>query len=245
MLPSSPTRSLQPAQFTRPPTHLRSSSAFDAAAPNSTPSRPAAPQHLSSRCPALSSEPSAPLLVCIAGAALELMGVQRSVPRPRAPPRPTAPSTPPEDGPCASRIARARSRTGIARTASPKTFPPARRNELPNNARRVCIHDPAPPNLTSAMPGSFLFLDPRISYDGLRSDFDGDDDLLSHLESRLDYHFELYYASKAPSAQPAHVPEPSSLKANGSPPKDFTARYRLKERAVVDELRGRPVPCIY
>jgi hypothetical protein len=86
---------------------------------NSTPSRPAAPQHLSSRCPALqASHPPRSLfasrvLRCVERLDVtevylhlfrisELMGVQRSVPRPRAPPRPTAPSTPPEDGLCAS-----------------------------------------------------------------------------------------------------------------------------------------------
>ncbi|KAJ7076713.1 hypothetical protein C8R44DRAFT_896511 [Mycena epipterygia] len=46
-------------------------------------------------------------------------------------------------------------------------------------------------------------LDPRISYDRLRADFEGDEDLLDHLKSakdRLDYHFRLYYDHKMPHA---------------------------------------------
>ncbi|KAJ6613889.1 hypothetical protein B0H10DRAFT_1951159 [Mycena sp. CBHHK59/15] len=82
-------------------------------------------------------------------------------------------------------------------------------------------------------------LDPRISYDGLCADFEGDDDLLDHLKSakdRLDYHFRLYYADRMPARAP-NLPEPSASKQKGSPQKDFTAHYRVKDRAVIDELQ--------
>ncbi|KAJ6561641.1 hypothetical protein B0H19DRAFT_1233584 [Mycena capillaripes] len=47
-------------------------------------------------------------------------------------------------------------------------------------------------------------LDPRISYDGLRADFEGDDDLIDHLKSskdRLESHFHMHYANKKSPAR--------------------------------------------
>ncbi|KAJ7605042.1 hypothetical protein DFH06DRAFT_1068052, partial [Mycena polygramma] len=44
-------------------------------------------------------------------------------------------------------------------------------------------------------------IDPRISYEGLRSDFEGDDELTDHFKAaaaRLDYHFKTHYANKTP-----------------------------------------------
>jgi hypothetical protein len=62
---------------------------------------------------------------------------------------------------------------------------------------------------------------------------------LDHLKSakdRLDYHFRLYYANKTPVRQ-SQRPELSSFQQKGSPQKDFAARYRVKDRAVIDELQ--------
>jgi hypothetical protein len=84
-----------------------------------------------------------------------------------------------------------------------------------------------------------LVLDPRISYDGLRADFEGDTDLLDHLRSakdRLNYYFQQNYANRTPSRQ-VHVLEMSSSQQKGSPQKDFAARYRVKDREVIDELQ--------
>ena len=88
-------------------------------------------------------------------------------------------------------------------------------------------------------PKSFAVLDPRISYDGLRTNFGGDEDFLDHLKSakdRLEYHYQLYYANKTPARLP-QLPEASSSQQKGSPQKDFAARYRLQERALIDELQ--------
>ncbi|KAJ7077943.1 hypothetical protein C8R44DRAFT_755024 [Mycena epipterygia] len=61
-------------------------------------------------------------------------------------------------------------------------------------------------------------------------------DHLKSAKDRLDYHFRLYYADKTPVRAP-NFPEPSASQQKGSPQKDFAARYRLKDRTVIDELQ--------
>lgn len=85
-------------------------------------------------------------------------------------------------------------------------------------------------------------LDPRISYEGLKADFSSDPDLLDHLEdmrSQLNSHFQAKYAGKFnPKRATAPAPSTSSFThPKGSPQKDFTARYRLQQRTVIDELQ--------
>jgi hypothetical protein len=89
---------------------------------------------------------------------------------------------------------------------------------------------------------SNLVLDPRISYEGLKADFEHDEELLDGLEaakSKLETHFRLHYADKvAPSAQPSvRQPAQSTSRIQASPEKDFTKRYRVARRAAFDELR--------
>ncbi|KAJ7139303.1 hypothetical protein C8R44DRAFT_867458 [Mycena epipterygia] len=52
---------------------------------------------------------------------------------------------------------------------------------------------------------------------------------------RLDHHFRLYYVDKTPARAP-NLREPSASQQKGSPQKDFAARYRVKDRTVIDEL---------
>jgi hypothetical protein len=84
-------------------------------------------------------------------------------------------------------------------------------------------------------------LDPRISYDGLKGDFNHDTDLLEHLEqakTSLSEHFHENYANKARRVVPVSTKAPSrSTNQSASPQKDFTARYRVQHRGVADELR--------
>lgn len=88
---------------------------------------------------------------------------------------------------------------------------------------------------------SITVLDPRISYDRLKSDFEHDPDLLEHLEdcrTRLHDHFQLYYANKHSGVRhpPAPLSSASMTRPKGSPQKDFTSRYRYQSRAAIDEL---------
>jgi hypothetical protein len=87
------------------------------------------------------------------------------------------------------------------------------------------------------------FSTPRISYEGLKTDFYRDDELILELEdakSKLETHFRRHYANKAPSAPAhpaAHAPVQSTSRIQASPEKDFTQRYRVERRAAFDELR--------
>lgn len=85
-----------------------------------------------------------------------------------------------------------------------------------------------------------LVLDPRISYDSLKTDYADDQMLSEHLEnskSKLFDYFNKNYAHVAISTPPS-VPSPSLVQTPplGSPTKSFTARYRTKEKAAVNEL---------
>jgi hypothetical protein len=84
-------------------------------------------------------------------------------------------------------------------------------------------------------------LDPRISYEGLKSDFYHDDDLLQELETAktaLDNHFKANYAARNHNIVPVTPPLTASSSCElGSPQKDFTARYQVHRRVVLDELR--------
>ena len=92
-------------------------------------------------------------------------------------------------------------------------------------------------------------MDPRISYAGLKEDFGNDVDLLSSLDrakTMLHDHFKNEYASSSRTAAPT-ADAPGSAAATSSQPTekvDFTARYRTKSRAVVDELEEYfKLPC--
>lgn len=95
-------------------------------------------------------------------------------------------------------------------------------------------------------------LDPRISYDALQEDFADDSSLLAQLESsklNLRLHFDTNYnlpqtssnssrLSSTPTSSLLSVtsePTSTTSNSNGSPQKNYTARYRRK-RATVDEL---------
>jgi hypothetical protein len=86
-------------------------------------------------------------------------------------------------------------------------------------------------------------LDPHISYNGLKADFEDDDELLTGLEEakiKLEAHFRRHYADKVltSSVQPTvRAPVQSTSRIQASPEKDFTKRYRVERRAAVDELR--------
>jgi hypothetical protein len=89
---------------------------------------------------------------------------------------------------------------------------------------------------------SLQVLDPRISYEGLKADFSNDDDdLMLHLEASktaLNEHFRSNYALRKTNVVPIAPPAASSSSRQlGSPQKDFTARYRVRQRVVLDELR--------
>jgi hypothetical protein len=85
---------------------------------------------------------------------------------------------------------------------------------------------------------AFVVLDPRISYSGLLSDCGDDWSLKSHLElikSQLAQRYHEQYMRDAPAPvqqQPMALPSTST-----SPQKvNFTARYKQRPRATVDEL---------
>jgi hypothetical protein len=83
-----------------------------------------------------------------------------------------------------------------------------------------------------------LVLDPRISYDGMRTDYADDPTLADHLEqskSNLVAYFNEHYANKAIST-PSSVPSVQSPPVVGSPQKSFTARYRRKEKTSTNEV---------
>lgn len=95
--------------------------------------------------------------------------------------------------------------------------------------------------LISALLNFLRVLDPRISYEGLRADFGGNGDLLLQLEASkmaLNEHFKANYALRKSNVVPVIPPVASSLaRLLGSPQKDFTARYRVQQHAVLDKLR--------
>jgi len=82
-------------------------------------------------------------------------------------------------------------------------------------------------------------LDPRISYEGLKTDYADDPTLSKHLEhskANLFNYFDENYATLSPmlsSPPPAPV---QVLPVSGSPQKSFTARYRRKEKYSTNEL---------
>jgi hypothetical protein len=99
---------------------------------------------------------------------------------------------------------------------------------------------------------NILVLDPRISYDALKEEFDDDFTMLNQLEdskTKLRAHFNAKYMSSptsSGSAQLSSTPSSSMLsvtsdsthttsQTNSSPQKNYTARFQRK-RAAVDEL---------
>lgn len=88
---------------------------------------------------------------------------------------------------------------------------------------------------------AFLVLDPRISYSALSDEFEGDEDLVPFLEAaktRLHTYYKTHYVkagNAAPNLLPSNHSTRASLSINGSPQKNFTARFQ-KPRALIDEL---------
>jgi hypothetical protein len=84
-------------------------------------------------------------------------------------------------------------------------------------------------------------LDPRISYSALSDEFEGDEDLAPFLEaakSQLHTYFKTYYVkanNTVPSPSLSNQSSQARPTINGSPQKNFTARFR-KPRAPIDEL---------
>ena len=84
-------------------------------------------------------------------------------------------------------------------------------------------------------------LDPRISYEGMKLDYAGDDLLAEYLESsktNLYEYYETHYANKhsVPSQAIDPVPGPSSSSAPRSPQKNFTSRFQRKAKVSTNEL---------
>jgi hypothetical protein len=86
-----------------------------------------------------------------------------------------------------------------------------------------------------------LVLDPRIMYKGLKEEYSNDEDLLQYLENaktQLQDHYHNHYANTIQRSAAA-VPEPTLQSMDGSPQKfSFIARYRQKNRQVIDELES-------
>ena len=88
---------------------------------------------------------------------------------------------------------------------------------------------------------TILVLDPRISYEGVKEDYEDDEDLLTHLEdsrSHLDQYFKQNYVKAKHGTGLSATGSTSSIGPEvGSPTKvNFTARYQKKGRLEVDEL---------
>ncbi|KAF4620479.1 hypothetical protein D9613_001146 [Agrocybe pediades] len=90
-----------------------------------------------------------------------------------------------------------------------------------------------------------LILDPRITYEDLRSDYQDDEDLLNGLErSKADLyrHFDAFYAHVAnraalPTSSGYNQPVSRHSHSQDSPSFDFTARFRQKpQRRTLNEL---------
>jgi len=82
------------------------------------------------------------------------------------------------------------------------------------------------------------FLDPRISYDGLQVDADGDPSALDHIihaKANLQEYYLSNYAKK--SSVPLQMQPTSTTSRSGSPQKvDFLSRYNKLSRTNIDEL---------
>jgi hypothetical protein len=86
---------------------------------------------------------------------------------------------------------------------------------------------------------SLQVLDPRISYEGPKADFNNnDDDLMVHIEASktaLNEHFRSNYPLRKTNVVPvAPLAASSSSCQLGSPQKEFTAQYRVQLRVVLD-----------
>jgi len=84
-------------------------------------------------------------------------------------------------------------------------------------------------------------LDPRISYEGAKEDYEDDNDLLIYLEdsrSSLDRFFKQNYVKGKHGTSLSATGSTSSIgPAMGSPKKvNFTAQYQKKDRLEIDEL---------
>lgn len=97
---------------------------------------------------------------------------------------------------------------------------------------------------------NILVLDPRISYDALKEEFNNDSTMLNQLEdskAKLRAHFNAkYMSSLTSSGSLSSTPSSSMLsvtsdsthttsQTNSSPQKNYTAKFQRK-RAAVDEL---------
>lgn len=83
-----------------------------------------------------------------------------------------------------------------------------------------------------------LVLDPRISYEGIRGDYEDDFDLSSYLETAktlLHAHYENNYVTAATPATETADPPPTDSRALPQK-KSFTDRYKRRERVSIDEL---------
>jgi hypothetical protein len=86
-------------------------------------------------------------------------------------------------------------------------------------------------------------LDPRISYDGMKIDYENDPSLMDYLESsksELQDYFDMHYSNKHPTlSQIADVATASSSAPTTtllSPQKNFTSRFQRKTKTVLNEL---------
>jgi hypothetical protein len=83
-------------------------------------------------------------------------------------------------------------------------------------------------------------LDPRISYEGLKADYNDDPTLSDHLEHskmNLFTYFDRNYAKMDDHTSPVPTSSvPTLPPLAGSPQKSFTARYRRKGKSATNEL---------
>jgi hAT family C-terminal dimerisation region len=81
-------------------------------------------------------------------------------------------------------------------------------------------------------------LDPWISYEGMKIDFTDDSMLSEHLERSKSNLFIYFHDHYAPISTPPSIASLSAqtLPIMGSPQHSFTARYRRKEKASINEL---------
>ena len=88
----------------------------------------------------------------------------------------------------------------------------------------------------------YIVLDPRISYEGIKEDYESDPELLEHLESsklRLHTYFLQNYAgahSANSGSQDHELSQTSDTGKRASVKVSFTSRYQKKDRLVVNEL---------
>ena len=104
-------------------------------------------------------------------------------------------------------------------------------------------------NTSSSLILTILVLDPQISYEGVKEDYEDDEDLLTYLEdshSCLDQFFKQNYVKAKYGTTLSATGSTSSVgPAVGSPKKvNFTARYQKKDCLQVDELEEYfKLPC--